>query len=150
MFDSMLYFWLSFGAALVFAELLLPGLVSVFVGLGALTVAGLLHFGYIEHLSAQLTTWFVSSTVYIFSLRLLIMRFYPSDRSTQNIDEDEAMMGQVVPVVETISGAGAGRIRFGDSTWKAICKEGETFKAGERVQIVGRENISWVVTKVAQ
>ena len=147
MADSAFTFWLVFGLVLVFAEMILPGLVSVFVGLGALTVAGLLHFNHIENLTAQLGVWFASSTVYIFSLRLLVIRFYPSDRTKQEIDEDKLLVGQLVEVVEEISHDGGGRVQFGDTTWKALCEEGERFAVGEKVRIVGRENISWVVRK---
>lgn len=150
MSDSLLYGWLSFGAFLVFAELLLPGLVSVFLGLGALTVALLMHLNYIDNFPSQLIAWFVSSTVYIFTLRLLVMRYYPSDTEKQSIDEDQAMIGKVVEVIEKISGQGGGRISEGDSTWAAISANKLEIEVGEKVEIVGRENISWVVKKTPQ
>ncbi len=148
MFESAIYFWMSFGAVLIFAELTIPGLVSVFVGLGALTVAAFLHFNCIETLAAQLTTWFGSSTIYIFSLRVMVMHYYPSDRGKQDIDEIQAMVGRIVKVVEAVSNREGGRIEFGESTWKAICKDDDAFAPGTKVQISGRENISWIVKKV--
>jgi membrane protein implicated in regulation of membrane protease activity len=148
MLDSALYFWLVFGVVLVVAEVLLPGLVSVFVGLGALTVAGLLHFNYIDSVVSQLLTWFVSSTVYIFSLRLLVMRYYPTDTEKQNIDEDQAMIGQVAEVVEDILKEENGRIRLGEGTWKADSEDGQVIKAGGKVEVIGRKNITWIVKEV--
>jgi membrane protein implicated in regulation of membrane protease activity len=148
MFASMLYFWLVFGVFLILSEMLLPGLVSVFMGFGALTVAVLLHFDCIDSISDQLVTWFVSSTIYIFSLRLLVMRYYPSNREKRDIDEDRAMIGQIVEVVQAISNKSSGRICHGESTWTAISSGEEVINVGEQVQIVGRDNISWTVKKL--
>ena len=148
MFDSMLYFWLCLGALLVFAEVILPGLVSVFVGMGALTVASLLYFHQIEHITEQLVVWFASSTLYIFSIRLLVMRYYPMDTEVQNINEDQEMIGQVVKVSETIPADGSGRIEYGDTTWTAMSINDEEIQAGNKVRITGRNNISVMVKKI--
>lgn len=149
-FDTPLKIWLLVGVLLVFSELIVPGLVTVFLGLAALTVAGLLHLHYIESLAAQLSSWFIISTVYIFSLRILVMRFYPTDTEKQNIDEDKMMIGRQVDVIETISAGSPGRVRFGESTWTAVFSgEGEIFP-GEKVLIVSRDNISWVVQRVTK
>lgn len=142
-------FWLGLGILLVLAEFILPGLVSVFVGLGALTVVALLHFNYIESIPAQLITWFVSSTVYIFSLRLLVMRFYPSDTEKQNIDEDQLIIGQLVDVTETIPVGGTGRVAYGNTTWPAYSNSDQEVSAGEKVKVISRENITWLVEKPA-
>ncbi|MCB0350381.1 MAG: NfeD family protein [Bdellovibrionales bacterium] len=146
-FESSLNFWFLFGAFLMIAEFILPGLVSIFVGLGALTVAGFIYFQIIESISGQLIVWFISSTVYIFTLRLLVMRYYPSDTETQNIDEEAQMMNKIVEVIEPISVSKNGRIRYGESTWVAIYKGEGEIQAGEKVKVVGRENISWIVEK---
>jgi membrane protein implicated in regulation of membrane protease activity len=148
MLESMLQFWLLFGAVLVFGELVLPGLVSVFVGLGALSVAALLYLNLIESLPSQLATWFVSSTIYIFTIRILVVRFYPSDTEKQNIDEDQAMMGRTVDVIESISSSHSGRVRFGESTWTATLKGEGEIRVGEKAVIVGRDNILWIVKKM--
>ena len=89
--DSPYEYWLIFAGLLVFAEFVLPGLVSVFVGLGAATVGLLLYLGEIESLPAQFIWFFGSSILYIFTLRLLVMRFYPSDTDIQSMDEDAAV-----------------------------------------------------------
>lgn len=150
MLDSMLKFWLIFGGVLVLSELLLPGLVSVFVGLGALTVAGLLHFQLIDGLPAQVITWIVSSTVYIFSLRLIVIRFYPSDREKRSIDEDQVMAGHIATVTEEISKQKPGRIMYGELTWAATLDGDESVTVGEEVELVSRENISWRVRKISK
>lgn len=143
----MFEFWLGLGVALVLAEMLLPGLVSVFVGMGALTVAALLHYHYIDSIAVQFIAWFLSSIVYIFSLRVLAMKYYPTDTFKHTIDDDLSVVGTVVDVVETIPSGGMGRIAHSDSTWKAISGENEDIQAGEKVKVVGRDNITWLVEK---
>jgi len=143
----MFEFWLGFGIALVLAEVVLPGLVSIFVGMGALTVAALLYYHHIDSVASQFIAWFVSSIVYIFSLRLSAMKYYPTDTIVRKIDDDIVVIGQLVKVVETIPSGGAGRIAHSESTWNAISKETEDIQPGEEVKVVGRDNITWLVEK---
>ncbi len=145
---SMMQFWFVFGAILVFSEFILPGLVAVFIGMGAFTVVLFLHLKYIDNIAMQLITWFSSSMIYIFSLRLLVMKFYPSDTMKLNIDEDVDAFGKSAIVTEDIAAGKAGRISFGDSTWRALSEDGASYSVGDRVQIVGRENITRIVKKI--
>jgi inner membrane protein len=148
MTDSFLNSWLYFGIFLIVAEFLLPGLVSVFVGLGALTVALVLFYNPETSVLIQLLIWFVSSTVYIFSLRLVVMKYYLSDQKKQNINEDDLVVGQMVQVVEKISEFKSGRIAYGESTWVAKTEDKKEMAIGEMVQVVRRDNITWWVKKI--
>ena len=140
--------WLGLGLFCVIAELLLPGLVVIFIGLGAFSVALGMHFNYLQNFSSQLITFFISSIIYIFTLRLLILRFFPTNRVKANVNEDENVLGQVVEVVDTISAGKPGRILHSDSTWKAKSNGVEEILKGEQVKIVGRDNITWIVEKL--
>jgi membrane protein implicated in regulation of membrane protease activity len=140
-------FWWYIGILLIVLEFILPGLVSVFVGLGAITVAALMHYQVIDGLVAQFVTWFVMSLAYIFSLRLLVISFYPSDIERKDIEADDDLIGMPTTVVEEIITGGIGRVAHGDSTWQATSQDGERIAAGEPVRIVGRDNITWIVEK---
>lgn len=142
-------FWWLVGITLMLAEFILPGLVSIFLGLAAITVALLLHFEWIHHIDHQVIVWCLTSIVYIFTLRLLVMKFYPMDTFKQNIDEDLDVFGQQAIVTVAIPNHGEGRIRHDDSTWKARSKTGQEIAQGERVTIVGRNNITWLVEKIS-
>ncbi len=140
--------WIGFGILCIVAEFLIPGLVVVFVGLGALTVVLGMHLGYIIELPAQLITFFISSIIYIFTLRFLFLRLIPTDTKKENINEDDNVLGQIVEVTETISSGKLGRIQHSDSTWQAKSQDEEEILKGEKVKIVGRDNITWLVTKI--
>jgi membrane protein implicated in regulation of membrane protease activity len=139
-------FWWIFGISLVVLEFVLPGLVSVFIGLGAITVAGLLHFRFIDQFLEQFVVFVAASLIYIFSLRLLVMRWYPTDTERKNIEEDEDLIGLLATVVEEIPAGGVGRVAHSDTTWKATSRDGTAVALGKDVEIVGRDNITWIVT----
>jgi membrane protein implicated in regulation of membrane protease activity len=145
--NLMLYFWWLIAIILILSELLFPGLIVIFVGLGAATVACLLQFQYIDNVAHQFLLWFGSSLVYCFTLRFLVLSFYKSDTEKKSTNEDELLVGQVACVTESIPDNGEGRIYHADTTWKARSKDGLGIAKGEIVKLVNRDNITWFVEK---
>jgi len=140
--------WLSSGIFLIAVEFLVPGLVMVFVGLGALTVALGMHFGHVDGVLEQFITFFVGSIIYLLTLRFLVLRFVPSATRKENIDEDEEVMGSIVEIVADINSGEFGRIEHSGSTWQACAEGDQTILKGEQVKIIGRDNITWIVQKI--
>jgi membrane protein implicated in regulation of membrane protease activity len=142
----MLWAWIIFGAVLMLLEILLPGLVVVFLGLGAWVVALALKLGWVEGWMMAGTLWFISSLVLIIGLRGLITRFLPGDTDKgSELDEDLDAFGKVVEVVEEVSPENEdGRIRFQGSSWPAVSEDG-SIPAGNRAKIIARQNLVWVV-----
>ena len=140
--------WLGSGIFLMAIEFLVPGLVMVFVGLGALTVALGMHLGYIDEIVQQFITFFISSIIYLLTLRFLVLRFVPSVTRKENIDEDEEVMGSIVELVEDINSGEFGRVEHSGSSWQARAEGDQTILKGEQVKIIGRDNITWIVQKI--
>ena len=140
--------WLGSGIFLMAVEFLVPGLVMVFVGLGSLTVVFGMHFGYIDGILQQFTTFFISSIIYLFTLRFLVLRFVPSFTRKENIDEDEEVMGSIVEIVADINSGELGRVEHSGSSWQARAEGDQTILKGEQVKIIGRDNITWIVQKI--
>jgi membrane protein implicated in regulation of membrane protease activity len=140
--------WLSVGAFLVLSEFLLPGLVMVFVGMGSLTVALGMHLGHVNSLLEQFIVFFVSSIIYLITLRFAVLSLVPTNSIKANVDEDMDVVGQVGVVVAAIDSNGTGRIEHSDSTWQAKGKSDEVIEVGKKVKIIGRDNITWIVEKV--
>ena len=140
--------WLGSGIFLMAIEFLEPGLVMVFVGLGSLTVVFGMHFGYIDGILQQFTTFFISSIIYLLTLRFLVLRFVPSVTRKENIDEDEEVMGSIVEIVAEITSGEFGRVEHSGSSWQARAEGDQTILKGEQVKIIGRENITWIVQKI--
>ena len=140
--------WLGSGIFMMAIEFLVPGLVMVFVGLGALTVVLGMYFGYIDGILQQFITFFVSSIIYLLTLRFLVLRFVPSDTRKENIDEDEEVIGSIVGLVEDINSGAFGRVEHSGSSWQARAEGDQTILKGEQVKIIGRDNITWIVQKI--
>ena len=140
--------WLGSGIFLMAIEFLVPGLVMVFVGLGALTVALGMQLGYIDEIPQQFTTFFISSIIYLLTLRFLVLRFVPSVTIKANIDEDEEVIGSIVEIVAEITSGEFGRVEHSGSSWQARAEGDQTILKGEQVKIIGRENITWIVQKI--
>ena len=139
--------WLGSGLLLMVTELLLPGLVMVFVGMGALTVALGMYFGYIDGNIEQFITFFISSIIYLLTLRFLVLRFVPTDTQKENINEDDKVIGSIVEVVADIKSGEFGRVDQSGSSWQARAEGDQTILKGEQVKIVRRDNITWIVKK---
>jgi membrane protein implicated in regulation of membrane protease activity len=140
--------WLGSGIFLMAIEFLVPGLVMVFVGLGSLTVVFGMHFGYIDGILQQFTTFFISSIIYLFTLRFLVLRFVPSVTRKENIDEDEEVIGSIVEIVADINSGEFGRVEHSGSSWQARVEGDQTILKGEQAKIIGRDNITWIVQKI--
>ena len=140
--------WLGLGFFFMATEFLVPGLVMVFVGLGALTVALSMYLGYIDSLIQQFLIFFISSIIYLISLRFLVLSFVPTNRRKENIDEDEEVIGKIVEIISDINSDEFGRIEHSGSSWKARSEGGQSILKGEQAKIVGRDNITWIVKKI--
>ncbi|MHC4944213.1 MAG: NfeD family protein [Planctomycetota bacterium] len=143
----MLITWIITGAVLILAELIVPGLVLVFLGAGAFVVALLVWLGVIETWVIALITWFIASLLLLLVLRTLFQRLMPGEARKQSTDEDLDAYGEEVDVVETITPEKVGRISYRGTTWQAACYE-ITIEAGSKARIVYRENLIWVVEPI--
>lgn len=139
-------FWFIGGALLMAAELLLPGGIIFFLGLGATLVSLLLFFGIIEGWLQAFTAWFIGSLVLLFGLRGVVQRIIPAQVNRGKTDEDLDAYGQRAEVCESIPVNGTGRIAFRGSTWTAKSHSSDqALEVGTPVRIAYRDNLIWVV-----
>ena len=146
--ELMFKIWLWSGIILLVGEFILPGLVVMFLGMGSLTVALAMHLNYINGITEQLITFFVSSTIYLLTLRFLVIRLVPTDTNKANVDEDAEIIGLIVEVAQTIPAGGLGRINHSDSSWQAKSNSEVEITESSKVKIIGRENITWIVEAI--
>ncbi|MCG5052703.1 MAG: NfeD family protein [Myxococcales bacterium] len=146
--ETVTWVWFGAGVLLMALELLLPGLISVFLGLGAVTVAVGRWVGLVHGLGASLITWFVSSILLTLALRSVLTRFVPGARERQGTDEDVDAFGEVVDVTNTVTDGPGGRVRLHGTTWQARTAEG-SIPAGSQARIVYRDNTAFIVEAVS-
>ena len=133
------------GLLLMALEVLVPGGVSFFLGLGGLVVAALRTSGIVEGPFTALFWWLIISTGLVVAIRPLLMKYYGGSRSTKLADEDFEAMDKEVEVVEPVNDTDdSGRIRFRGATWQARTLEG-TLPVGTKARIKYRDNLTWIV-----
>jgi inner membrane protein len=138
--------WLIVGVALMALELVVPGGIVFFLGLGAMVVALFVFTGVIDGWMQALTAWFVVSLVFVLGLRNFAQKIIPAEVGRGNTDEDLAAYGQTAVVVERIPANGEGRIDWQGSTWQARnYREDADIEAGTVVRLIFRDNILWLV-----
>ncbi len=140
------WIWLVLGAVLIVMELVVPGLIVVFLGIAALLVAGALYLGWIAELQTALMLWFLLSLGMVIFLRSFLERLLPGEREHTSTDEDADTFGTLVKVVEDC-GVGeeeAGRILLRGVEWPARAIAGTILK-GATGEVVGRENLTWFI-----
>ena len=140
-FLSCAWLWLYVGAFLMLAELLAPGFVLFFFGLSAATV-GLLRFAFGEAftLTGQLAAF---SIVYLVFLRRWLKKTFMGGKVETKTDFDNASVGRVGSVTETIVPPRTGRVMIGDAEWTAAAAT--EIAVGADVRVVAQENLTMTV-----
>jgi len=137
--------WLVLGLVLMASELVLPSLVTLFIGASALIVAAVRALGLIDGIPASVALWIASSVFMVLTLRKALARYFPSSSTRGNVDERSGEYGVEVDVLEDIEeGHQRGRIRFQGTSWSATTTTG-AIKKGQRARIVFRDNLVYVV-----
>lgn len=145
--DSEILTWifLTGGILLMLLETVLPGGVSLLLGITGLGVGVLRYFGFLEDPFTATFAWLLTSTILTIAIRPFINKYFKGETSYKFADEDYEAMDQIVDVIEPINDLdNDGRIRFQGISWQARALEGE-IPAGVQVRIKYRENTTWIV-----
>ncbi len=136
-------YWFFSGLALALIELALPGLIVVFFGAGAWTVA-LLCLIYPIGLNAELIIFIITSLIYVATLRKWLKKkiYKEAQEMPELLLED--YIGNTATVAEDISPDKLGAVMFHGTIWKA--ESAESIPAGKQVTISGKKNITLTVT----
>jgi len=139
--------WAVLGVGLMVTELLLPTMVLVWFGLGALLVA-LVHFLFPTiGLVPELLIWIVSSiALVVFWFKI----FKPHQHKTLIGRSSAQVIGEVGLLVNDVAPFQKSTVRFqkpifGSDVWECIADE--EIKAGERVKIAAVEGSILKITK---
>jgi len=140
--------WFVLGFILILMEFALPGLITIFFGIGAWIVALLCLFVNIP-LTPQLLIFIVGSVLPLIFLRNRFKSILAGRSIIEpevNMNELEEFLGKKGVVTEQISPEKKGRIEFRGSTWSAEAYE--TIAVGTAVEIVDKNNITLVVKSI--
>lgn len=145
-FTAAAWLWLYLAAFLMLAELISPGFVIFFFGLGAATVAACKWA--FPHLSLawQLALFSFFSILHLVLLRRFMKRLFMSGPSEADKIESE-YVGRIGEVREPTSKDVPGRIVLGDAEWTAVSEN--PIPAGVKVKVVKQANLTFTVEPLA-
>lgn len=145
-FTAAAWIWLYIGAFLMLAEIVSPGFVIFFFGLGAATVAVCKWAMPSLGLASQLAIFSIASVLYLLVLRRYMKKLFMGDvESSPGLSSE--YVGRVGKVVETIRPDVPGRIELGEVQWAATA--GERLDPGTEVKVVAQDNLTMRVEKVS-
>lgn len=145
-FTAAAWIWLYIGAFLMLAEIVSPGFVIFFFGLGAATVAVCKWAMPSLGLASQLAIFSIASVLYLLVLRRYMKKLFMGDvESSPGLSRE--YVGRVGKVVETIRPDVPGRIELGEVQWAATA--GERLDPGTEVKVVAQDNLTMRVEKVS-
>lgn len=131
------WYWLIAGTLLVICEALLPGILLLWIGCGAIAVGVMVLLWPTAPLALQL----VMLAVFMVIAVLLGIKFQHNSKSARNSSLVNAglasYIGRQVSITENFP-AGTGRIRIDDSYYTAMSSD--NIQAGDSVSIVDVQN----------
>ena len=146
--DITFWYWLAFGMGLMLVEVLVPGVLFLWLGAAAI-VTGLILLGIPDMgWQIQLVLFAVLSIVSVYvGRRYVYANPGPTDHPTLH-QRGENLVGQQYSLDGATSG-GAGRVKIGDSLWAITVKpQGADLPAGARIQVVRVDGSTLVVEVV--
>ena len=136
--------WFLAGLILVVVEFVIPGVVVIFFGIGALLIGFMCLFIDIP-VNLQLFLFLIISLLLLLSLRkwfenLFAERLYSSEDEAETMD---GFYGKQASVTKEITPQKAGKVEFRGSFWDA--ESDETITEGSSVEIINKNNITLTV-----
>jgi len=129
MFKVVFWYWWALAAVLLVCEMMLPGVVFLFLAIGAGAAGAMLLIAGDVSLEIQLVVFAIVSVVSAIGLRRYLRGLLPR-ASTLNA-RGESLVGQIFVLDQPILG-GRGRIKLGDGSWSIT---GPDMVAGAKVRV---------------
>lgn len=139
------WYWLALGLGLMIIEVIVPGVLFLWLGIAALATGLILLAIPTMSWEIQFVVFAVLSVVSIFAGRRFVSaRQEPTDHPTLN-RRGENFVGQMFTLVDDTDG-GRGRLQIGDSVWAvSVQPQGAEILSGARVKVVRVDGATLVV-----
>jgi membrane protein implicated in regulation of membrane protease activity len=136
--------WFIVGLVLILLEFGIPGLITLFFGIGAWIVAILCLFVDIS-INMQLLIFILISIISLIFLRRHFKKLFDvkMGKSEFGPDELEEFIGHKAEVIKEIALNQPGKVEFHGTLWSAESKQ--ELKKGEIVEIVEKNNLTFKV-----
>jgi len=132
MLNVVFWYWWALGAAFLVLEMLLPGVVFLFLAIGTLAAGLFLLVVPGLSIELQLLTFAVVSVVAAIGLRKTLRRLQYIDSKPNSLNaRGDALVGQIIVLDSPILN-GRGRVTLGDGSWSVT---GPDMVKGAKVRV---------------
>lgn len=140
--------WVIVGGVFIALELIIPGAITIFIGLAAVMTGLGIKFGYLTDLTSILTAFIISTLFFLLVIRTFFLRFFKGNTSVHNVDEQDEMRGSIVTVDEEIEPHKEGRVHYRGSTWQA--RSDSRIAKNEKAIIIRLEGNTFLVKPIEE
>lgn len=132
--------WFLAGLLLVLLEFVAPGVIIVFIGLGAWAASLTTWLGWTTSPASQMTVFAVASIVFLVGLRNVCKDWFMGLSTAGDARQaEEEFIDKEVRVIAAITEERAGKVEFKGASWNA--RSTTTLNAGDLAVIVSRDGL---------
>jgi inner membrane protein len=131
MLKIVFWYWWALAAVLLVCEMLLPGVVFLFLAIGAAAAGLLLLVATDLSLELQLVVFAIVAVLSALALRPYLKRIQSHTAESTLNARGEALVGKIFVLDQPIL-AGRGRVKLGDGSWSVT---GPDMVAGAKVRV---------------
>jgi membrane protein implicated in regulation of membrane protease activity len=135
-------FWFILGLGLFLLELVMPGFIIFFFGLGAWITAIVCLVGH-PGTNLQIIIFAITSTLLLIALRKIIQNKFLNSKRTRSDDVEDEFTGKEAIAKIDFGGLKQGKVEFKGTTWTA--ESGSEVKEGQRVVIIEKDSFKLIV-----
>ena len=135
-------FWFILGLGLFILELLLPGFIIFFFGLGAWVTALVCLIGH-PGINLQIIIFAITSSILLLALRRIIQKKFLNSVNTKSEDVEDEFTGKEALATVDFGGMKKGKVEFKGTTWTA--ESSSEIREGQRVLIIEKDSFKLIV-----
>ena len=134
--------WFILGLVLLLLELIVPGFVIFFFGVGAWVTALICLFAN-PGINLQVVIFAVTSVIALLAFRKLIQNKFIYSRNDKSDAVEDEFTGKEAVAVNDFGSDKKGKVEFKGTSWKA--ESGSEIRAGQTVIIIEKDNFKLIV-----
>jgi inner membrane protein len=138
------FWWAIFGLLLIFSELLLPGVILMFFGFGALVTA-LVAWVTPASLNLQIIVFSVASVASLVLMRKYLKKMFSGRAAVADSVMQDGVIGQRAVVEEAIESGRAGKVKLHGAAWSA--ESDENLEVGAVVEVIEQKSLVLIVKR---
>ena len=135
--------WFIAGIFFLLTEILLPGFIIFFFGIGGLVTSLFTYIFNIDSIIVQILIFISSSVLSLVFLRNTFSKLFRGKVSGDKVLEDEFVGKRAVVIHEIIPDSLSGKVEFNGTNWEA--KSDSFIDKGTVVEIIERKDLKLIV-----